>query len=661
MHYTPKIVGKEIEFSIVGNNYDDFPKDFDPKKGTIDKAIITCPKCGNVIRGKETRQMFLNGKTKQKPIVKILENKNTKKKTYVPINANDIKILDDVSNTIKTKREKILQDTGIDPIPQEPFPKNVKMVTTMLGSAQNYNFFKWSDLFNQRQLLTVLTFAEEIRKTINEIKEEENDIEYVKAISIYLAINFDNLVRLLSVNTRYRSDTGATEKIFQNPAIKMVWDYAEVNPLNSNSSWITQTQTICSIIDDCSKIENPAKIEMGNAIELQFEDNYFDAVITDPPYYDVISYSNFSDFFYVWLKKIIGDLFPELFATPLTPKTDEAVAYSVTNEQGQEVGNERYEKLISKSLKEIYRVLKSDGIAVIVYAYKTTKGWEVLVEALLKSNLIITASWPLKTEQRGRIASQEKAALDSSIYMVCRKWKKEPHQRYDKVKEQMRDYLGKKLDFLWSQEIRGADFFISAIGSAIEVFGKYEKITDNADNEIKVPQLLEDVRKIVSEYAIKKVLRGDIGGEISTMTRFYVLWRSAYGQAKVPFDDARKLATSLGVNLEQEWNKGFIKKEIREFVRVIGPEDRSVDEIKEPTELIDVLHKVLILWRNNKKDALEKLLTETGYANNDTFKRVAQAISESLPDEIQEKKWLDGFLTGFTESGKTDGKQTKLF
>ena len=144
------------------------------------------------------------------------------------------------------------------------------------------------------------------------------------------------------------------------------------------------------------------------------------------------------------------------------------------------------------------------------------------------------------------------------------------------------------------------------------------------------------------------------------MTRFYVLWRSAYGQAKVPFDDARKLATSLGVNLEQEGNKGFIKKD-KEFVRVIGPEDRSVDEIKEPTELIDVLHKALILWRYGGKESLEELLTETEYANNDTFRRVAQAISECLPDEIQEKKWLDGFLTGFTDSGKTDDKQTKLF
>jgi len=94
---------------------------------------------------------------------------------------------------------------------------------------------------------------------------------------------------------------------------------------------------------------------------------------------------------------------------------------------------------------------------------------------------------------------------------------------------------------------------------------------------------------------------------------------------------------------------------------VVGPEDRSADEIKEPTELIDVLHKVLILWRNNKKDALEKLLTETGYANNDRFKRIGQAISESLPDEIQEKKWLDGFLTGFTDSGKTDGQGTPTY
>ena len=143
------------------------------------------------------------------------------------------------------------------------------------------------------------------------------------------------------------------------------------------------------------------------------------------------------------------------------------------------------------------------------------------------------------------------------------------------------------------------------------------------------------------------------------MTRFYVLWRSAYGQAKVPFDDARKLATSLGVNLEQEWNKGFIQKD-KEFVRVIGPEDRSVDEIKAPTELINVLHKVLLWWRDNKNEEYEKLLTETKYANNDTFKRVAQAISESIPDWIKEKNWIDGFLTGFTEGGKTDGKQTKL-
>jgi adenine-specific DNA methylase len=224
----------------------------------------------------------------------------------------------------------------------------------------------------------------------------------------------------------------------------------------------------------------------------------------------------------------------------------------------------------------------------------------------------------------------------------------------------MKEYLDEKLDFLWTEGIRGADFFIAAIGSAIEVFGKYEQITDTSDKEIKVPQLLDDVRKMVSEYAINKVLHGEIGGEISTMTRFYLLWRTAYGQAKVPFDDARKLATSLGVNLEQEWSKGFIRKE-QDIVKVLGPEDRSLEEIKEPTEMIDVLHKVLILWRNSNKDEYQKLLDETGFAKSDTFRRVGQAISESLPD-IQEKQMLDGFLNQYS-SGKSnsDEKQTKLF
>ena len=142
------------------------------------------------------------------------------------------------------------------------------------------------------------------------------------------------------------------------------------------------------------------------------------------------------------------------------------------------------------------------------------------------------------------------------------------------------------------------------------------------------------------------------------MTRFYILWRWALGEVKVPYNDALKLAQSTGID-ERELNKGFLLKE-KEYVRVLGPDERKEEELEESHELIDVLHHTLILWKKNKKEELEKLLQEKGYDKSDMFKRVAQAISESLPTESTEKKWLDGFLTGFRIDDSQSEVQTKL-
>lgn len=154
-------------------------------------------------------------------------------------------------------------------------------------------------------------------------------------------------------------------------------------------------------------------IFMASATELPFPDNYFDAdaVFTDPPYYDNVPYSYLSDFFYVWLKRAIGDLYPELFSTPLTPKSKEIVAY--TNNRSWEEAKEYFENMLSQSFKEIHRILKPNGIAVIVYAHKTTSGWETLINSLLDSGLVITASWPINTEMKARLRTKESAVLAS--------------------------------------------------------------------------------------------------------------------------------------------------------------------------------------------------------------------------------------------------------
>lgn len=399
----------------------------------------------------------------------------------------------------------------------------------------------------------------------------------------------------------------------------------------------------------------------ASATQLPFPDNHFDAVFTDPPYYDNVPYSYLSDFFYVWLKRAIGELYPELFSTPLTPKSKEIVAY--TNNRSWEEAKEYFENMLKQSLKEIHRILKPNGIAVIVYAHKTTSGWETLINSLLDSGLVITASWPINTEMKARLRAKESAALASSIYIVARKMQRQSTGWFNEVKEELKRHLNKKLDRLWKEGISGADFFISAIGSAIEVFGKYEKVMDYEGNIIRADKLLEYVREIVTDYAVRQILHNGIAGELSPLSRFYLLYRWSYQTAKVQFDEARKLAQSFGVDLEKVWNKGFVVKD-KEYIYLLGPHERNLKELKDAKELVDVMHKVLLLWEKGRREEITETLQETGWLK-DSFFRFAQAVSECLPADSKEKKLLDGFLTGkeriISEAKSKDAKLTDFF
>ena len=388
-------------------------------------------------------------------------------------------------------------------------------------------------------------------------------------------------------------------------------------------------------------------IQQASATSLQYPDNFFDAVFTDPPYYDNINYAELSDFFYVWLKRTVGHLYPDLFSTPLVPKSQEIVANPI-RQGSSEKAKEFFETMLKKSFREIHRVLKPNGIATIVYAHKSTEGWETVINALLDSGLVVTSAWPINTEMQSRLLAKESAALASSIYLVARKIERQPTAFYNNVKDEIKNYLNQRLEQLWQEGISGPDFFISAIGSAIEVFGKYEKVMDYEGNIIRADKLLMDVRKFATDFAIHQILHNGFGADISPLTRFYVLYRWEYGDMKVHFDEARKLAISCEIDLAEEWNKNhFIKKE-KEFIKVLGPHSRSLNDFSELrlNELIDVLHYAVLLWKDGKKEDMIRVLKNTGYGLRDVFYRVAQAISETLGPESKEKQLLEGFLVG---------------
>ncbi|QAV33175.1 Adenine-specific DNA methylase, contains a Zn-ribbon domain [Fervidobacterium changbaicum] len=665
----PYVEGKDVKFKIVGDGYEEMPKVFDPDNGTVSRAVVTCPVCGSVIDDDTTRRLFQEGKSGERMIAVILESPGSQGKVYRLATAQDLKAFMEAEEYMKEKRRKLMEEWGMDPVPDEPLPPK----ETLGFRIQRYGFLKWGDLFNSRQKLALIVFLEKVKEVYRRMLAIGVDREYAKAVASYLAISIDNIAEKNNTISRWANTKETIAGSFSRQALPMVWDYFESNPFSgSTGDWLNSVEYNLNVIYHCSQspkssglLANDSMTDVlpvvtqASATSLPYLDNFFDAVFTDPPYYDNVPYSHLSDFFYVWLKRSIGDLYPELFSTPLTPKSQEIVAYS-HKEGGKEAGKKFFESMLKKAFQEIHRVLKPNGIAVIVYAHKSTQGWETLINSLLDSGLVITAAYPINTEMQTRLRAQESATLASSIYIVARKIEREPVGFYNNVREELKNHLTRKLERLWAEGIGGADFFIAAIGSAIEVFGKYEKVMDYEGNIIRADRLLEDVRKIATDFAVHQILHNGFAGEISELTRFYVLYRWNFGEAKVPFDEARKLATSCGIDLASEWNrKGFIKRE-KEFIRVLGPHERNIEDLKDSTELIDVLHHVLLLWEKGKRDDMLIVLKETGYGESEAFYRVAQAISETLPNESKEKKLLDGFLAG-KERLREEVRNTKKY
>jgi putative DNA methylase len=656
----PKTADGRVGFRVVGDGYAPWPEGFDPKAGTIARAVVTCPVCGAVIDAKTDRRLFREGQAGQRLVAVVLEHPERRGRIYRAAMATDEGIYREAEKTLQEQRGQLMPVWGVDPVPDEP----LRRVPIKFGviNVWVYGMNDWGSLFNARQQLALITFAKKVRQAHERLVAEEADSEFATAVATYLGL-------ILSRHSSYNATLCWWEplgersfNVFGRQAIPMVFDYSEQNPFGPlTGSWGLQTEITMDILLHLCRISSRSptpSVAQASATQLPYPDGYFDAVLTDPPYYDNVPYSYLSDFFYVWLKRAVGHLHPDLFSTPLTPKTGEIVAYSQPD-GGTEAGKRSFEESIQLAFQEAYRILKPEGVAVVVYTHKSTAGWEAVINALLNSGLVVTGAWPLHTEMQTRLRAQSAAALASSIYIVARKMARQPTAFYNEVREELRQHLDHKLQRLWEEGIGGADFFIAAIGSAIEVFGKYEQVMDYEGNVVRADRLLQDVRTIATDYAVRQILQDGFAGEVSDLTRLYVLWRWNYGEARVPFDEARKLAQSCGVDLAREWGRrGFVRKE-REYVRLVGPKQRKLDDLKDSREMIDVLHRVLLLWEKNRREEMVQALAASGYGRSEAFYRVAQAISETLPNDSKEKKLLDGFLVGRERVREEVGKTTQ--
>jgi adenine-specific DNA methylase len=657
----PNREAQRVDVKIVGTKEE--PINFNPEEGTVARAHVRCPLCGGTMDDKTTRRLFREGKSGQRLMAVVLHHPDRPRKTYRLPTEHDLEAYRTAEAALVGARHRLARDWGIDPVPDEPLP-----LMSGVFNVPIYGLTRWGDLFNARQKLALITFAEKVRQAHAQMRSQGAEPEFAKAVVTYLALALDMMAAFCNTLARWENTSEAIKQLFSRQALPMLWDYAELHPFSgSTGSWEAGWEYYLGVLAHLIDIppadpqSASSAVVHGTATALPWPDNFFDAVLTDPPYYINVPYADLSDFFYVWLKRTIGDLYPDLFATPLTPKSEEICQMQHWDpERYAEKTKEWFEEMLTKAFSEIRRVLRPDGVAVIVFAYPRTDAWEAVINAILNAGLYMTASWPIHTEMQARLRAQESAALASSIYMVCRKRTASEVGEFPQVRKEIDERVRQKLTQFWAEGIRGADFFMSAIGPAVEAFGKYVRVEKLSGEPVTVTELLEYVRKVVSEFALERVLGSAQLGGLDAPTRFYLLYRWTYNHARVPFDEARKLAQGVGVELEKLWGEGGLVQREKEYVRVPTPLQRAKStnftrKTKFET-MIDALHYAVWLWDQNERKRLLDHLLKT-YGSDEIFWQVAQAIAEVLPEGDEEKRLLQGLLHGWRSSQKETQQQ----
>lgn len=238
----PYTEGNEVKFKIVADppavaregGYEKMPSDFDPSKGTVSRAIAVCPVCGSVVDDKTTRKLFQEGKAGERMVAVVLHKPGTVGKRYRLATEKDLEVFKEAERYLEEKRQKLMEEWGIDPVPDEEILKKCHEVDRM----PMYGMNKWGDLFNSRQKLALITFTEKVRLAYQKMIEERYEEEYAKAVVSYLGLGVNRLATYLANLVRWRGDALSFERIFDRQALGMVWDYGEVNPFSdSRGCW----------------------------------------------------------------------------------------------------------------------------------------------------------------------------------------------------------------------------------------------------------------------------------------------------------------------------------------------------------------------------------------------------------------------------------------
>ena len=560
-------------------------------------------------------------------------------------------------------------------LPTEPLPSE-----NALGMRiPKYGLRRWYDLFTSRQLMSMGTFVLQTRAAYNAMKNHDYPREWTEATAAYLAVALDRAVNYSSTVCIWEPVASEIKQTFLRFALPITWDFAEACPVSDLDRYYVggvsnAARTIGALLNAANGAITPT-VHATSAIQQQVAD--CDVIITDPPYYDAIPYSDLMDFFYIWLRRVLAGMSSEydsVFADSLSPKWDqersdgELIDDGSRHADGHVASKRAYENGMARSFMACCRSLKADGRLVVVFAHKHPDAWETLASALMRSGFVVNGSWPIATEMRGGVRNFGRASLASSVWLVCKKRPASARPGWDnKVLEEMRANIATRLREFWDAGIRGPDFVWAATGPALEAYSKHPvvKKANDPGKTMEVGEFLSHVRRMVVDFVVGRLLTGDgDGADLATADRmdaptaYYLLHRHDFGLGEAPSGTCILYAVSCGLSdreLETTWDllartggkastNGDEEDEPDPDAEA-GSDSGSKVKLKtwvqrkhksmgyeapggQPVPLIDRIHRLMHVWRAGDVLKVDEYLDDHGLRRQELFKRMLQSLIE---------------------------------
>ena len=681
----PNPENKRVDFELVkgkkgkGTTIQADDGEYDPSDyNTISRGVGKCLNCNSVIEDEVIKsQAQAEGLGHQLYAVAYKKGKGSLE-FRIPTEI-DYKSVEKAEEFLNKKRNE-WELAGFIPI--QEIPGNTHRGPDMYL----YGIYKWYEMYNERQLLTLVTYVEIIDQA-KALTQTEYGLEKTEAISTYLSLVFD---RCIDANCRLNhwdaSRAGAKRASAQH-ALNLMWNYPEISGndelwLSCANAFTSDYQNLCALIGTkLGSTENPG-IEINSSKYIQIDaasadslthilDKSVDAVVTDPPYYDSIRYGEISDFFYVWLRANLLTVFPELFFNELTDKDREAIAnpgrFRNMGISPEELANQDYEAKMAMAFTEYHRVLRDDGVMTVQFNHKDSGAWDVLAKSLIDAGFEITASWAVSTENPQNLHQAQKNAVSSTVLLVCRKRNPEAEQAWwDDVRIDIRNIVFEKapeIEKSLTEDSRpdadkvanpnyrikppGIDLCLTAFGAALSVFTKYTSILDSAGNQIEPKAAFEEVRQAIVEYRLQNLLQGKDFNGIDPLTQWYILAWDTFEAREFPFDEARQLALAVGgFDVSDLAKKHKLIESKSGNCKLLTPQQRlkkrafSVNENDFSAQhLLDGLHAIIALYQEEENiEPIRRFLKNTGLVSNDLFMRTFEVALKVIPQTRDEKK-----------------------